>query len=300
VTYDGYLLRVHPDDRERTRAVIERALEERHPFEVTHRIVLDEGTERTVSGSGRVVLDGSGAVERMVGTAQDVTERHRLEEVRENILLTVSHELRTPLTSILGFSLTLRERGDQLPEGTRREMMRHLVEQSQKLERLLADLLDLDRLRHGRIRTKLEPTDVGELVERIAASHSPDSHTLEVDAERVLAEVDPGKVERIVENLIANAIKHASPGTVSVSVSARHDGVLIAVDDTGPGIPEAHRAEIFELFTRGGSDDVPGAGIGLALVGQFAALQGGKAWVEDNSAGGASFRVLLPQRAPSA
>jgi signal transduction histidine kinase len=109
--------------------------------------------------------------------------------------------------------------------------------------------------------------------------------------------VDAAKTERIVENLIANAMKHTPAGT-PIAVSATRDGagVLIRVDDGGPGIPDERKREIFELFTRGGTDAsaVPGTGIGLALVAQFAALQGGRAWVEDRGEGGSSFRVALP------
>jgi PAS domain S-box-containing protein len=297
VTYDAFLRRVHPQDRRRVRREIERALEERSSFELTHRIVLDDGSERAVHGRGRVVVDAEGTPVRMLGTAQDVTERRRLEEVRENILVAVSHELRTPLTSIVGFAITLRERGGELNDGDRRAIVAHLAEQALRLERLLSDLLDLDRLRHGRVRVTLEPTDVGALVARVVAAQPRDGHAIELDAEPVVADVDPPKLERIVDNLVGNAIKHTPAGTkIAVSVEREGHDVLIRVDDGGPGVPAARRAEVFELFSRGAVSDgsVPGAGVGLALVAQFAALQGGRAWVEENEAGGASFRVRLP------
>jgi signal transduction histidine kinase len=110
--------------------------------------------------------------------------------------------------------------------------------------------------------------------------------------------VDAPKVERIVENLITNAIKHTPPGTeISVRVERRDGDVLIAVDDTGPGVDARDREAIFELFNRGEAAfaHVPGMGIGLSLVTQFTALHGGSVWIEDNPAGGASFCVLLPR-----
>jgi PAS domain S-box-containing protein len=300
LAYTAYLQRVHPADRDRMRAVIERARADGRPFEVTHRIVLEDGGERVISGRGRVLRDDGGNPVRMVGTAQDVTERHHLETLRENILAAVSHELRTPLASIVGFALTLQQRGPELTDKAEREVVDELTRQSLRLERLLADLLDVDRLRHGRLRARLEPTDVSEVVHRVAAAaDAPDGTRIEVDANRIVAEVDPVKVERIVENLIANAAKHTPPGsTIAVSVAAEDDAVLIRVDDDGPGIPANERREIFELFARGTlSPNAPGTGIGLALVAQFAALQGGRVWVEDSERGGASFRVLLPLRA---
>ena len=94
----------------------------------------------------------------MVGTSQDITERKRVDELRDSILSAVSHELRTPLTSIIGFAVTLKEKGASLAEQTRTEMVDHLADQAHKLERLLSDLLDLDRLRRGFV----QPTLPGE------------------------------------------------------------------------------------------------------------------------------------------
>jgi PAS domain S-box-containing protein len=156
LTFESFLDRVHPDDRARVRAEVGRALAARRPFEVNHRIVLDNGTERAVHGRGRVVVDAAGAPNRMVGTAQDVTEQRRLEEVRDNILSAVSHELRTPLTSILGFALTLRERSE-LDAVARQQITDELAAQAEKLERLLLALLDIDRLRHRSSRTSIRP-----------------------------------------------------------------------------------------------------------------------------------------------
>ncbi len=116
---------------------------------------------------------------------------------------------------------------------------------------------------------------------------------------KAVGEVDGPKVERIVENLIANAVKHTPPGTeIEVSVAQRDGGVLITVDDRGLGVGEEEREAIFDAFTRGEGAvaDRPGTGIGLSLVAQFTALHGGRAWVEDNPGGGASFRVFLPDR----
>ena len=294
LTYAKYLARIHPADRELARSQIARALETRQPFEVQHRIVLDDGTERVVHGRGRVVVDSSGAPFRLVGTTQDVTERHRVEEVRDNILSAVSHELRTPLTSVLGFALTLEQRPD---DAARRQMTSALVSQARRLEHLLSDLLDVDRLRHGLVHVTLEPTDVTSLVERtIAAVETLEGNRISLSADQIVAEVDAAKLERIVENLVTNALKHTPPGTgVSVAVSADSGRLRLRVDDSGRGIPDELKQQIFEPFVRvNGAGGAPGTGIGLALVAQFAALQGGKAWVEDRPGGGASFRVSLP------
>jgi PAS domain S-box-containing protein len=293
VTFETYLAIVHPDDRKLVRESVARAYADAAPFVIDQRIVLPDGTVRWAQSRGRVVTDDTGMPRRMVGTAQDITERKRLDGLRDTILATVSHELRTPLTSILGFSLTLEERDAELDASRRREILSHLVEQAQRLSRLLSDLLDLDRLRVDSLKPRYTETDLGALVTRVSRAHG-----IAVHADPVLAEVDRAQVERIVENLLENARKHTPDGTdVSVQVMRQNGGALIAVDDRGPGVGEAERDAIFEMFNRGDpSAGVPGAGVGLAIVAQFAMLHGGRAWVEDNPGGGSSFRVFLPSR----
>jgi PAS domain S-box-containing protein len=294
VTYETYLERVDPKDRDFVRETVDRAYAERRPFVFDHRIVLPDGGVRWTQSRGRVITDAAGTPVRMVGTAQDVTERKQIDALRDTILATVSHELRTPLTAILGFALTLDQRGLTLEEERTREMLWHLAEQARRLDRLLSDLLDLDRLRHGSLLPGFVPTDVAELVARVTSVHG-----VAVQAEPVVAEVDASKVERIVENLLLNALKHTPDGTdVTVRVEEHDGGVLIAVDDRGPGIAEGEREAIFEIFNRGDNPTTrtAGAGVGLALVAQFTALHGGRAWVEENPGGGASFRVFLPGR----
>jgi PAS domain S-box-containing protein len=298
LTYERYLDSVHPADREQVRTIVERALESGAPFDFEHRVVLPDDTVRWIHGSGRVIADENGAPARLVGAAQDITERKRVDDLRDSILSAVSHELRTPLTSIIGFSMTLKDKGATLARRTRDEMVGHLAQQAEKLDRLLADLLDLDRLRHGFVRPNLHPTDVRELAMQVASDHRSNTHSIDVDGSEVVADVDAPKVERIIENLLANAVNHTPPGTtITVSVEPHDSGVLIAVEDNGPGVADEQREAIFGIFNRGAaSDRVAGTGIGLSLVAQFTALHGGSAWVEESASGGASFRVFLPGR----
>jgi two-component system, OmpR family, sensor histidine kinase KdpD len=124
---------------------------------------------------------------------------------------------------------------------------------------------------------------------------------LTIDVEDVVVEVDAAMVERIVENLLANAVRHTPPNSrIWIRVRSEAGGEVIVVEDEGPGIPPAQRQEIFEPFRQAAeTDHTGGVGVGLALVARFAELQGGRAWVEDGEHGGASFRVWLPARPPS-
>jgi PAS domain S-box-containing protein len=293
VSYDSFIERVHPEDRAMVREHVERAYADGRPFTFEHRLVHPDGTVRWALSRGRVVTDEHGKPVRMVGTGQDVTDRKQLDELRDSILATVSHELRTPLTAILGFSLTLQERGEELDERVRAEIGGHLANQSRKLDRLLSDLLDLDRLRLGHMPPNFSETDLGRLVRHVVAGFESD-HPIALRVEPVIAEVDGPKIERVVENLLANAVKHTPPGTeIEVWVEPTDGGATIGVDDRGAGVAAEDREAIFEAFIRGATDS-SGTGIGLALVARFAALHGGRAWVEDGPDGGASFRVFLP------
>jgi signal transduction histidine kinase len=231
------------------------------------------------------------------------TALRSLDDLRSTFLSAVSHELRTPLTSILGFALTMQDRSDELSPSTR-AMLDHVVGESRQLERLLEDLLDIERMGRGSVSIQRSSTDVTETVRRIAAQVEVRvGRRIDVDdtAGEVVGIVDPGKLERIVDNLVGNAVKYSPESSrVSVHVMREGNGVLMVVDDEGPGVPEAMRTTIFQPFERGllTSAHQPGTGIGLSLVDRFARLHGGRAWVESrNGSGteaGASFRVYLP------
>ena len=226
-----------------------------------------------------------------------------LDDLRSTFLSAVSHELRTPLTSILGFALTMQDRSDELTPSTR-AMLDHVVRESRHLERLLADLLDIERMGRGSVSIQRRTTDVTETVRRISAMvEERAGRRIQVDdaGGDVTGIVDPGKLERIVDNLVGNAVKYSpESSTVCVHVLREGNGVLMVVDDEGPGVPEEMRTTIFQPFERGllTSAHQPGTGIGLSIVDRFARLHGGRAWVEaregSSTESGASFRVYLP------
>lgn len=210
------------------------------------------------------------------------------------------HDLRTPLAAILGLALTLEREDVTLQPDEAKELASRIAANARTLDRMVGDLLDLQRMGRGLVELTLVEADVGEVVARsVEESDSIGRRTVLVDTESVAAEVDPAKVGRIVENLLSNSVRHTpSESCVWVRVRPEDGGALIAVEDEGPGVPVALRTAIFEPFRQGPAtpEHSPGAGIGLALVAAFAELHGGRAWVEDRDGGGASFRVWLPKR----
>jgi PAS domain S-box-containing protein len=249
------------------------------------------------------------ALDREQDTAQQLAaalERERaaaahlraVDEMKTTFLQAVSHDLRTPLTTVLGIALTLERRAGGLSAEEVADLLGRLSASARKLDGLLGDLLDLDRLARGTLAPRRQLVDIGALTRRVVEDADVnDEHALVVDAPTVPIAVDAPKVERIVENLVVNAAKHTAAGTtIWVGVQAQRDGVLLLVEDEGPGVPVQQQELVFQPFHKGRNvaDHAPGSGIGLALVAQFASLHDGRAWVQDRPGGGASFRVFLP------
>jgi PAS domain S-box-containing protein len=310
--------RLHPEDRDRVLEESRLTNQTGQPFSVEYRMLHRDGHVVWVRDEARMLRGDNGRPLYWQGLLIDITERieaeqavrnayerereaadrlRSLDDMKNAFLNAVSHELRTPLAALLGFALTLEQQGDLLPREEQLELLARLARNARKLDRLLSDLLDLDRLRRGVLEPQRRLVDVGALARTVVEEAQLDPGRIEVIAPPVVASVDGSKVERILENLVANAAKHTGPGTrIWVTVRSEDGGVLILVEDEGTGVRDDLKGEVFEPFRQG--DDVrshaPGAGIGLSLVALFAELHGGRAWVEDRPGGGASFRVFLP------
>jgi PAS domain S-box-containing protein len=317
-----WLERVHPDDRAWVAAENERCDRTGDPWWAEYRVIAKDGRVVWVRDHAVLVPGEGGEPDCWQGFYIDVTDQklaeaatrealdrerraavelRAVDTMKNTFLDAVSHELRTPLAAVIGIAKTLKRAGPSLAEHDTADLVDRLVNNADKLDRLLTDLLDLDRLSKGIVAPKLDRTDLAALVDGVAREWRQRSgRRLEVLAEPVVARVDAAKVERIVENLLANADRHTTPDTPVWVRVARQDGaVLLAVEDAGAGVPPELRAELFEPFRRGprAATQAPGAGIGLTLVSRFAQLHGGRAWVQDRPGGGASFRVLLPDPA---
>jgi signal transduction histidine kinase len=252
---------------------------------------LAEALDREQDGAHQMAA----ALERERAAAEHL---RAVDEMKTAFLHAVSHDLRTPLTTVLGIALTLERRAAGLPAHDLADLLHRLSSNARKLDGLLADLLDLDRLARGTLTPRRQMVDVGALVRRVVdEADLHEEHAVVVSAPTVHVAVDAPKVERIVENLVVNAARHTETGTaIWVRVEPHPGGVLLVVEDEGPGVPVELREQIFQPFHQGRNvaDHAPGSGIGLALVARFASLHGGRAWIEDRPGGGASFRVFLP------
>ena len=310
---------LHPDDLDGAWSAWERARDLGESYEHEYRMLHEDGHDVWVNDRSVVLRDKAGTPWLVQGVLIDITERKRadqaleraldrereitdhlrkVDELRTLQLHAVSHDLRGPITAILGSALILADTNRELDDERRTELLRGVVVSGRKLHRLVNGLLDLDRLERGIVEPDRRPTEVGAIAARVADELRDHTHPVEVDAEDGLADVDPVHVERIVENLVANAVRHTPAGTcVRVGVRYESGAVVITVADEGPGVPPEVRDVVFEPFRQGGRGN--GLGIGLSLVARFAALHGGTATVGDREGGGAVFTVRLPGAAAS-
>jgi PAS domain S-box-containing protein len=239
------------------------------------------------------------ALREALDREQEAGERLRgLDEMRNTFLHAVSNELRVPLTAVLGFAFTLGQKDLDIGEADRDEILERLAVNARRLERLLGDLLDVERLARGILEPQLFPTNLGDLVRRVVGDNAIGSSVeIQLRGEPIVMSIDGPKVSRILDSLLANVSRHTPAGRrIWVRVEREIQGLLLAVEDDGPGVPDDLKEAIFEPFRSAGdgSSHEAGPGIGLALVARFAELHGGRAWVEDRAGGGASFRVFLP------
>ncbi len=235
---------------------------------------------------------------RTVEREREATERlRRLDEVRDGFLSAISHELRTPLTAILGCVQTLREREGELTEQVAEQLMERLAANAERLDRLVADLLDLNEFTGGAVRPVRERVRLDELVRAAVDALGGAGPPPVLELAPVEAEVAPAGFERVVTNLLDNATVHASGDEApQVRLTASGGGALLVVSDRGAGVAPANRQDVFRPFWQGPTAPThsPGVGIGLSLVAAFCELHGGRAWVEEPPGGGAAFHVWVP------
>jgi PAS domain S-box-containing protein len=313
--------RIHPDDREAAMAAERRTQETGVRLSCEYRMLARDGRIVWIRDEGVVVQVGGQRV--LQGIMFDITERKRaedeleralqrereaaqrlrsLDEMKNTFLHAVSHELRTPLSAVLGFALTLERADVELPPEERAEILHRIATNARKLDHLLSDLLDLDRLDRGIVEPRRRPTNLAALIARtVANSGIGESRRVEVQVEPIEVFVDGPKVERMVENLLVNAARHTPVNSaIWVRAHLENGGVVVAVEDEGAGVPSDIREAIFEPFRQGPDtpQHAPGVGIGLSLVARFAELHGGRAWCEEREGGGASFRIYIPDERP--
>jgi signal transduction histidine kinase len=216
----------------------------------------------------------------------------QLDQLKLNFVANASHELRTPATSVYGVLKTLSERGPELTDELREQLLQVGVEQGERLRRLLEELLDLSRLDARAINVDPRPLVLKSALADVVHATLPTTDSVELDIpDDLAAVVDPLVLERVISNLVANAARYGAP-PIRIVAHQRDRHLRVAVEDAGPGVPKELEGRIFDRFARGAGE--PGHGLGLAIARAYAQAHGGDL-VYDPRPGGARFELLIPQ-----
>lgn len=267
---------------------------------------LEQGELQSDQGESVLAINGSplGTPEGgSVLSIRDISERARLERMKDEFVLTASHELRSPLTSVQGFAELLMLEKDRLAP-KQAETVEIILDNSRHLVRLLNDLLDLARSDAGRLSINPVRCEVAPIVEdtarlmRALTDGNGQKLELAIDPDLPQISAEPDRIQQALVNLLTNAHEYCPEGaTITVSAARVGSEVELAVSDDGPGIPEEQLEHIFDRFTRGDAgltQRVGGTGLGLAIAKSLVVLHGGAIGVSSEVGQGSTFRIVLP------
>lgn len=306
-TWHIFLRCIHPDDRTMVDTAVHDALYTGKRFSLDHRIVRPDGGERVLHAEGEIVFGAGGEKQRVVGTIQDVTDRKQAERAREELLASVSHDLKSPLTVIRGHAQLLQMKARRVGSNPAElgEGLAKIDAAASRMAAQLTELLDVARLQMGEeLELQREPFDLVAMVRERVGVHQQTTRrheiVVETDREVVDGEWDRARLERVLDNLIGNAVKYSpAGGTIDVRICNERDGsgdwAVVTVADQGVGIPVSDLPNVFAPFQRGGNvGTIPGTGVGLAGARQIVEQHGGTITVESSEGMGSVFMVRLP------
>jgi two-component system sensor histidine kinase KdpD len=223
------------------------------------------------------------------------------ERLRTALLSSLSHDMRTPLGAITGAASSLLDDGGALSEAARRDLLKAILEESQRMNRLIGNLLDMIRVETGALEVQKDWQPLEEVigVALIRLEERLREHPVQVKLPRdlPLALLDGLLIEQVFVNLLENAVKYTPPGTpIEISAAAGDEAIVVDVADRGPGLPAGEERRVFEKFYRPpGAAPAGGVGLGLTICRGIITAHGGRIWAEDRPGGGAVFRFTLPR-----
>jgi len=313
---------VHPEDRERVRTELQRAIDRREPYDVEYRTESPDGVCRWLRAKGMAHGPAGRPAQRFDGITIDISAQKVLEGQRERLLAaeraarlqaehasrmkdeflaTLSHELRTPLAAIIGWTHVLRR--SAAAENAR--AVDTIERNARTQSRLIDDLLDMSRIISGNLRLDMELVDLATVTDTVLASLEPTAQAKQLTVgggrgpRRALVLGDASRLQQIVWNLLSNAFKFTpAGGKVSITLGHEADRVVLVVEDSGQGIPASFLPYVFDRFRQSDASSTRahgGLGLGLAIVKNLVELHGGAVAVASDGPGhGARFEIHLP------
>lgn len=324
--FESWMDRIHAEDSDSVRENIQRVLMGESELNMQFRIITKLHDVRWLLARGRMMRDGQGRGVKFIGINIDITEQKITEQklrvtetnllhalsVRDEFMAIASHELKTPLTS-LKLQIELYQRGvkknDPLiysPEKINLLLERN-SRQIDRLTRLVDDMLDISRIRTGKLTLKKEDCDLSEILkeilnrtkEQFLASGS--GEPIFIHANEAKGEWDPLRIDQVMTNIITNAIRYGQGKPVTIEIKNFQESIRISVKDQGIGIAKSDQEKIFQRYERGLiAREVSGLGLGLFICQQIVEAHGGSIWVESEINQGSTFFVDLPRVSSSA
>ena len=271
-------------------------------LEAEFEAVRQDGQTVTVWAKGVARVDEEGKLSQTVLYIRDIAERKKLDELKDELIGLVSHEIRTPLTVIMGGLNTLLSEETRLSPEEKRQLLQDAALETNSLSYLLGDLIELSRAQANRLSLNLEPVAIRSVIKGVVGKleQQTSAHRFVIDLPPRLpmVQADPIRIERILHNLLENAVKY-SPRGGEIRVLAKRDGnhLVIGVRDQGVGISQADQTKLFIPFERlenRGLEEVKGAGLGLMVCRRLVEAHGGRIWVESQPSRGSTFFFTLP------
>jgi two-component system sensor histidine kinase KdpD len=264
------------------------------PLSAGQRRLLDAIADQAAVALERVALSDQLEQRRVAGET---------EQLRSALLSSVSHDLRTPLVSILGAATSLKAQSERLPPASKEELLDTIIDEAERLNRFVQNLLDMTRLGYGKVELKREWCNLRELLARAASRLerrlAPPRLDLDIPDALPPVHVDPVLMEQVLVNVLDNAVKYSPPGSrIQASARAQREEIVVDVRDEGPGIPPADRERVFDIFYRVQSRDhtQPGTGLGLSICRGLLQAHGGTIRALSPLEGrGLLIRITLPR-----
>ena len=322
----GWLDAVHPDDRARITEVWQRALQDRSPYEVDHRLRRADGDWRYMEAHAVPILNEDGSIREWIGTHTDVTDRTLAEQqlgaakelaeaanrAKSQFIANMSHELRTPLSAVIGYSEMLSEELEDLGQQALVPDVAKIESNARHLLSLINDVLDLSKIEAGRMTVAAEGFEVRSLVDDVVSATSPlvarkeNRLALDLGDDLGIMHTDQVKIRQCLLNLIGNASKFTEKGTITLAVRREQDNgrdwVRFAIEDTGIGMTEEQLSRLFQRFSQADESTTRqfgGTGLGLAITRAFCRMMGGDVSVASTPSEGSTFTIRLPAELPA-
>jgi PAS domain S-box-containing protein len=300
----AYFLKfVHDDDKQPVQVAIREAADHTGVYRQEFRVARVDGTLRWVSVYGRVIeVSIDGKAERMVGVIHDITDRKRIEHLKDEFIATASHELKTPVTSIKVYADIIEERFEKSGDLDNAGLMQKMNVQIDGLTKLIKDLLDTSNIAEGKLIFRPKVFDLNQLIREQIEQFQLISrkHAIAFHSERdcVDVEADRERIGQVITNLLSNAIKYTpSEREITITVGIDENFVRVSVADEGIGIPSGDLGNVFERFFRGGNTTAQifsGMGLGLYISAGIVKRHGGSVSVNSKEGEGSVFSFTLP------